>query len=183
MATYWKVCLKKKWIIFLKVLFLFRRGQYLSISSEHVTEIELRKIINSILSEYEKEFTSSSPQYSVFIEKTSYVLSLEVDDNKQENKDRLKQIGNEICSKFDQKLQESNEDYKKYREKKKISSPILLWLKYNTLTTGIRDYRLDPTKIGSEKSKAQLSNQLKSQLILKKNNEEIIKFVKENSVS
>ncbi|CAF4766100.1 unnamed protein product, partial [Rotaria sp. Silwood2] len=48
-----------------------RRGQYLSISSEHVTEIELRQIINSILPEYEKEFTSVSPQYSFFIDKSS----------------------------------------------------------------------------------------------------------------
>ncbi|CAF3306093.1 unnamed protein product, partial [Rotaria sp. Silwood2] len=47
------------------------RGQYLSISSEHVTEIELRQIINSILPEYEKEFTSVSPQYSFFIDKSS----------------------------------------------------------------------------------------------------------------
>lgn len=133
------------------IIFSFRRGQYLSISNEHVTEIELREIINSILSEYKKEFTSSSPQYSVFIDKSSYVLSIEVDDDK---KDRLKQLDQEIISKFDENLQESNEDYKSNREKKKISLPNLYWLKYNTLTTGTRDYRLDPKKMGHEKSNA-----------------------------
>ncbi|CAF3825842.1 unnamed protein product, partial [Rotaria sordida] len=39
------------------------------------------------------------------------------------------------------------------------SPPILLWLKYNTLTTGTREYRL-------KKSKGSGANQLKSQLIL-----------------
>ncbi len=173
--------LLKNWS-FYWVLFSFRRGQYLSISNEHVTEIELREIINLILSEYEKEFTSTSPQYSIFIDKSSYVLSIEIDDDKQENKDQLKQISKEICLKLDQKLQESNEEYKKSREKKKISLPILLWLKYNTLTTGTRDYRLDPKKMGSEGSKIQLSNQLKSQLIMKKKKKKVIKFVKENAI-
>lgn len=107
---------------------------------------------------------------------------MEVDDDKHENKDRLKVIGKEICSTFDQKLQESNEDYQKLREKKKISAPILLWLKNNTLTTGTRDYRLDPAKSGSERSKAQLSNQLKSQLIMKKKDRDVIKFLKDNLV-
>lgn len=131
---------------------------------------------------YEKEFTSSSPQYSVSIEKTSYVLFVEVDDEKQDNKDRLKQIGHEICQNFDEKLQESNEEYKKCREKRKISSPILFWLKYNTLTTGIRNYRLDPNKMGNTGSKIQMTNQLKSQMILKKKDQKTIQFVKDNVV-
>lgn len=160
--------------------YTFRRGQYLSISTEHVTEIELRETINRILSEYKKDFTSSSPQYSVFIDKTSYVLSIEVDDDRKDNQNHLKQIGEEILSKFDEKLKESNDEYRINREKKKISSPKLFWLKYNTLTTGTRNYRLDPAKMGAEKSKAQLSNQLKSQLIMKKKNQEIINFVKDN---
>ncbi|CAF3579490.1 unnamed protein product [Adineta steineri] len=160
-----------------------RRGQYLSVSNEHVTELELREIINSILREYEKEFTSVSPQYSVFIDKSSYVLSIEVDDEKQDDKDQLKQIGKELSTKLDEKLKESNEDYKTCREKKKISSPTILWLKYNTLTTGIRDFRLDPNKSGSINSKAQKDNQLKSQMILKrKKDNDTIKFVKENIV-
>ncbi|CAF4305228.1 unnamed protein product, partial [Adineta steineri] len=158
------------------------RGQYLSISNEHVTELELREIINSILREYEKEFTSVSPQYSIFIDKSSYVLSIEVDEEKQDNKDQLKQIGKELCTKFDEKLKESNEDYKTCREKKKISSPSVLWLKYNTLTTGIRDFRLDPNKPGGG-SGCKGANQLKSQMILKKKKDNaVIKFVKENIV-
>jgi hypothetical protein len=160
------------------VLFSFRRGQYLSISSEHVTEIELREIIDVILSKYEQDFTSTAPQYLVFIDKTSYALSIEVDDDKQENQDRLKQIGKEICSKFDQKLQADLEEYRKFRANKKISPPILLWLKNNTLTTGTRDFRLNPNRSGGEQSKARSSNQLKSQLILKKNDKDVIQFVK-----
>lgn len=162
--------------------FYSRRGQYLSIAKEHVTEIELREILDPILSAYQPEFTSSSPQYSVFTEKSSYVLSVEVDEDKQENKERLKTIGKEICSKFDQKLQESNEDYQNLREKKKISAPIFFWLKNNTLTTGTRDFRLDPNKSGSERSKGQLSNQLKSQLIMKKKDKDVIKFLKDNLI-
>ncbi|CAF4128438.1 unnamed protein product, partial [Rotaria sordida] len=49
--------------------------------------------------------------------------------------------GKEVCLKFDEKLQESNEEYKRYRTNQNISSPILLWLEYNTLTTGTREYR------------------------------------------
>lgn len=107
---------------------------------------------------------------------------MEVDEDKQENKERLKTIGKEICSKFDQKLQESNEDYQNLREKKKISAPIFFWLKNNTLTTGTRDFRLDPNKSGSERSKGQLSNQLKSQLIMKKKDKDVIKFLKDNLI-
>ncbi len=104
-----------------------------------------------------------------------------MDDDKKESKDRLKQIGKELISKFDEKLQKHNEEYKIGRDKHKISSPILLWLKYNTLTTGTRDFRLDPQKMGSEGSKAQLSNQLKSQVIMK-NCKAVIQFVKDNTV-
>ncbi|CAF4710838.1 unnamed protein product, partial [Rotaria sp. Silwood2] len=68
-----------------------RHGQYLSVAGEHVTEIELRDIIDSILPENEQEFTCSSPQYSVFLDKTPYVLAMEVDEDKQDNKDRLTQ--------------------------------------------------------------------------------------------
>ncbi|CAF1317947.1 unnamed protein product [Rotaria sordida] len=152
-----------------------RRGQYLSIVTEHVTEMKLREIIDSILLEYTEEFTSSTPQYTVFIDKLSYVLAIEVDDDKKENEDRLQQIGKELCLKFDQKLQESNEEYKRYRTNQNISSPILLWLKYNTLTTGTREYRL-------KKSKGSGANQLKSQLILNNRSEDVIKFIKENKV-
>ncbi|CAF4104479.1 unnamed protein product, partial [Rotaria sordida] len=53
--------------------------------------------------------------------------------------------------------------------------PILLWLKYNTLTTGTREYRL-------KKSKGSGANQLKSQLILNNRSEDVIKFIKENKV-
>ncbi|CAF1257254.1 unnamed protein product [Rotaria sordida] len=159
-----------------------RHGQYLSVAGEHVTEIELRNIINSILPEYEKEFTSSSPQYSVFLDKTSYVLAIEVDKDKQDNKDRLIQISKELCMKLDQKLKESNEDYKIYRDKQKISAPILLWLKYDTLTTGIREFRTDSKKMGAKGSKAHMTNQLKSQMIIKNKNKKIIDFVKDNVV-
>lgn len=107
---------------------------------------------------------------------------MEVDEDQQENKDRLKTIGKEIRSKLDQKLQESNEEYQKLREKKKISTPIFSWLKNNTLTTGTRDYRLDPNKSGSERSKSQSSNQLKSQLIMKKKDKDVIQFLKDNLV-
>jgi hypothetical protein len=55
-------------------------------------------------------------------------------------------------------------------------------LKYNTLTTGTRDFRLNPNKSGSERSKARSSNQLKTQLILKENEKDVIQFVKDNSV-
>ncbi|CAF1200271.1 unnamed protein product [Rotaria sordida] len=152
-----------------------RRGQYLSIVTEHVTEMKLREIIDSILLEYTEEFTSSTPQYTVFIDKLSYILAIEVDDDKKENEDRLQQIGKELCLKFDQKLQESNEEYKRYRTNQNISLPILLWLKYNTLTTGTREYRL-------KKSKGSGANQLKSQLILNNRSEDVIKFIKENKV-
>ena len=74
------------------------------------------------------------------------------------------------------------EEYKVGRDKGEISSPILLWLKNNTLTTGTRDFRLDPQRMGSEGSKAQLSNQLKSQVIMKKKNKSVIQFVKDNAV-
>lgn len=107
---------------------------------------------------------------------------MEVDDDKRENKERLKTIGKEICSKFDEKLQASNEDYQKLRQKKSISAPTFLWLKNNILTTGTRDYRLDPRKSGSERSKTQLSNQLKSQLIMKKKDKDVIKFLQDNLV-
>lgn len=164
-------------------VFSFRRGQYLSISSEHLTELHLREILESILPAYEKEFTSSSPQYSVFIDKSSYVLSMEVDDDKQEDKDRLKQIGKELCLKLDEKLKEFNKDYKQCRDKHKISPPILLWLKYNTLTTGIRDLRCDPKRMGVEGTKSQVSNQLKSKMIMKKKTDKkLIDFIKENVV-
>ncbi|CAF1488043.1 unnamed protein product, partial [Didymodactylos carnosus] len=145
-------------------------------ATEHVTEMELCDVIDSILSEYKDEFTSS-PQYSVFIDNNSshYVLAIEVDSDKE---DKLKQIGKEICSKFDQKLQESNEEYKKCRSKKKISSPILLWLKNNTLTTGVREYLLN-NKGGS---KIQKSNQIKSTVVITNRSKNIIKFLKENKV-
>ncbi|CAF4190174.1 unnamed protein product [Rotaria sordida] len=152
-----------------------RRGQYLSIVTEHVTEMKLREIIDSILLEYTEEFTSSTPQYTVFIDKLSYVLAIEVDDDKKENEDRLQQIDKELCLKFDKKLQESNKEYKRYRTNQNISPPILLWLKYNTLTTGTREYRL-------KKSKGSGANQLKSQLILNNRNEDVIKFIKKNKV-
>ncbi|CAF4667089.1 unnamed protein product [Rotaria sp. Silwood1] len=159
-----------------------RHGQYLSVAGEHITEIDLRDILNSILPEYEQEFTNSSPQYSIFLDKKSYVLAMEVDEDKEDNKDRLTQIGKELCTKLDQKLKESNEDYQIYRDKQKISSPILLWLKYNTLTTGIREFRLDPKYMGSHGSKIQISNQLKSQLIINSRSKKIIDFIKSNVV-
>ncbi|CAF1186033.1 unnamed protein product [Rotaria sordida] len=152
-----------------------RRGQYLSIITEHVTEMELREIIDLILLEYIEQFTSSAPQYAVFIDKPSYVLAIEVDDDKKENENQLKQVGKELCSKFDQKLQESIEEYKRCRANQNISSPILLWLKYNTLTTGTREYRL-------KKYKGTGGNQLKSQLIIHNRSKDIIKFIKENKV-
>lgn len=160
----------------------FRRGQYLTISSEHVTEIELREIINAMIFDYKSDFTSTSPQYSVFVDGSSYVLAVEVDDERQSNVDRLKRVGKELCTKLDEKLQQSNEDYRVCREKKKISAPRVFWLKYNTLTTGIRDHRLDPKKSGSSGSKIQMTNQLKSQMILKKKDKDTIKFVKDNVV-
>lgn len=164
------------------VYFSFRRGQYLSIASEHVTEIELCDVLNSLIPEYEYEFTSSSAQYLVFTDRKAYVLAVEVDNDKLNNKDRLVYIGKEMCTKFDKKLAESNEDYKLCRDKKKISSPILLWLNYNTLTTGLRELRTDPKQTDSKECKIQMSNQLKSQSIIKSGNKKIIAFVKSNAL-
>ncbi|CAF2368779.1 unnamed protein product [Rotaria sp. Silwood2] len=107
---------------------------------------------------------------------------MEVDDDKIDNKDRLKQIVKDICLKFDTKLQGSNEEYKKCRDKNKISSPILLWLKYNTLTTGTREFRLNPNKIGSSNVQIRITNQLKSLMIMKKRDKKIIEFVKSNAI-
>ena len=155
--------------------FPFRRGQYLSISNEHITEIELREILDPLLSEYNREFTSSAPQYSVFIENKAYVLAVEMDEEKEENESRLEQIGQELRSKFDQKLQESNEEYRQGRKKQKISAPTVLWLNNNTLTTGTREYRL-------KKNKGSGANQLKSQLIFKSENKDVIKFIEDRKV-
>lgn len=138
--------------------------------------MELREILDSILLTCQNEFTSTSPQYSVFIENKSYALAIELEQSN--NKD---QIGKDILTKFDEQLQQSNENYKLARRNKQITFPILFWLKNNTLTTGIRNFR---TTITTDRNKAPVANQLKSQLILnKKRNKNVIDFVKENVFS
>ena len=144
-------------------------------ASEHVTEIDLRHIIDSIANAYKERFSASSPVFSVFIDKKSYVVAMELDAEKSEDKKHLDQLTKEFCTKFDQQLQQSNEEYKKCREKNKIDPPTLLWVKTNTLTTGTREF-------SAKKTKGSGANQLKSQLIIRGKSKDVIKFIKDNAV-
>lgn len=153
----------------------FRRGQYLSVADEHVTEIELRSIIEPLTSVYKDGFTTTVPQYSVFIDKKGYVIAMELDAERGQDKKALDQMTKQLCLKFDQQLQESNEEYKTGRDRHAISSPTVLWVKCNTLTTGTREFR-------AKKAKGSGANQLKSQLIINDRNKDVIKFIKKSAV-
>lgn len=157
------------------IFLLFRRGQYLSVASEHITEIELRYIVDSLADQFKNDFSSTAPQYSVFIDNKSYVLAMELDPDKIKDKAHLKQMSEEFCSKFDEQLQQSNDEYKEGRDEQKIASPNLLWVKSNTLTTGTREFR-------ARKANGSGANQLKSQLIISKKNKDVIDFIKSNHI-